>query len=163
MRAIPKWRLRPSTARCENSARRTCTWQTNGKTVLRFRLLAKTQFRDKQNEPIRDSLLHPGDQLSVLVNPDDPETAIRIVFVREGSAAEKKSADKTLDEARAPEAKDLPKTRTTIAQESAPLPLSDPTPPPHPVNGRRAGEVIARRAREPRRPRRRSVRRAALE
>ena len=94
--------------------------QSNGKTVLRFRLLAKTQFRDKQNEPIRDSLLHPGDQLSVLVNPDDPETAVRIVFVREGTAAEKKSADKSLDEARAPEAKDLPKTRTTIAQESAP-------------------------------------------
>ena len=104
--------------------------QTSGKTILRFRLLAKTQFRDKQNEPVRDSLLHPGDQLSVLVNPDDPETAVRIVFLREGSAAEKKSADKALDEARAPEAKDLPKTRTTIAQESAP---PDSVSPPEPV------------------------------
>ncbi|MDR3699788.1 MAG: hypothetical protein P4L56_09155 [Candidatus Sulfopaludibacter sp.] len=109
--------------------------QTNGKTILRFRLLAKTQFRDKQNEPVRDSLLHPGDQLSVLVNPDDPETAVRIVFVREGTAAEKKSADKPLDEARAPEAKDLPKTRTTVAQESTPpeptapesVPSAEPT------------------------------------
>jgi hypothetical protein len=55
--------------------------QTNGQ-VLRFRLLAKTQFRDQQGVPIRDSLLHPGDRLSVLVNPEDPETAVGVVLVR---------------------------------------------------------------------------------
>ncbi len=105
--------------------------QTNGKTVLRFRLLLKTQFRDKQGEPVRDSLLHPGDQLSVLVNPDDPETAVRVLFLREGTAAEKKSAEKPLEEARAPEARDIPKTRTTIATESpAPAPEVSETPPP---------------------------------
>ncbi|SPE39504.1 conserved hypothetical protein [Candidatus Sulfopaludibacter sp. SbA3] len=92
--------------------------QTNPKTVLRFRLLAKTQFRDKQGEAIRDSLLHPGDQLSVQVNPDDPETAIRVVMVREGTAAERKSAEKPLEEARAPEAKDLGRTRTVMTQEA---------------------------------------------
>lgn len=119
--------------------------QTSGKTVLRFRLLAKTQFRDKQNEPVRDSLLHPGDQLSVLVNPDDPETAVRIVFVREGSAAEKKGAEKPVDEARAPEAKDLPKTRITLAQESA-APESAPpvesttAPPAEPARSDSPGE-----------------------
>jgi len=97
--------------------------QTNGKTVLRFRLLAKTQFRDKQGEPVRDSLLHAGDQLSVLVNPDDPETAVRVILVREGTAAERKSADRPLEEARAPEAKDLGKTRTVVStQESASAP-----------------------------------------
>ena len=101
--------------------------QTNGKTVLRFRLLAKTQFRDKQGEPVRDSLLHPGDQLSVLVNPDDPETAIRVVLVREGTAAEKKNADKPLEEARAPEARDLGKTRTVMTQESAPVETGETT------------------------------------
>jgi hypothetical protein len=99
--------------------------QTNGKTVLRFRLLAKTQFRDKQGEQIRDSLLHPGDQLSVQVNPDDPETALRVVLMRNGTDAERKSAEKPLDEARAPEAKDLGRTRTVMTQDSAPVEATD--------------------------------------
>jgi hypothetical protein len=55
--------------------------QTSNNTVMRFRLLAKTSFRDKQGEAIRDSLLRPGDQLSVIVNPDDPETAVGVVLV----------------------------------------------------------------------------------
>jgi hypothetical protein len=50
--------------------------------VMKFRLLAKTQFRDQQGAAIRDSLLRPGDQLSVIVNPDDPETAVGVVLVR---------------------------------------------------------------------------------
>lgn len=104
--------------------------QTNSKTVLRFRLLAKTQFRDKQGVGIRDSLLHPGDQLSVLVNPDDPETAIQVVLMREGTAAEKKSADKPLEEARAPEAKDLGKARTVATRESSPAESTDTAEPP---------------------------------
>jgi hypothetical protein len=95
--------------------------QTAGKTVLRFRLLAKTKFCDKQGAAIRDSLLYPGDQLSVLVNPDDPETAVRVVFLREGTAAEKKAADRSLEKARAPEAKDLGKTRTVVTQEGTPV------------------------------------------
>ncbi len=33
--------------------------------VLRFRLLAKTQFRDQEATPMRDSLLHPGDKITV--------------------------------------------------------------------------------------------------
>jgi len=59
--------------------------ETGRDTVLRFRLLAKTQFRDKAGEPIRDSLLHPGDRLTVEVSPDDEETALRVVLVRGGS------------------------------------------------------------------------------
>jgi hypothetical protein len=106
--------------------------QTNSKTVLRFRLLAKTQFRDKQGAGIRDSLLHPGDQLLVLVNPDDPETAIRVVLVREGTAAEKKAAEKPLEEARAPEAKDLGKTRTVAAVDSTPAETTDSADAPKP-------------------------------
>jgi hypothetical protein len=46
--------------------------------ILKFRLLAKTQFRDKEGESVRDSLLKPGDQLSLQVNGDDPETALRV-------------------------------------------------------------------------------------
>jgi hypothetical protein len=95
--------------------------QTAGKTVLRFRLLAKTQFTDKQGAGVRDSLLHPGDQLSVRVNPDDPETAIHVILMHEGTAAERKSAEKPIEEARAPEAKDLGKVRSVASRESQPV------------------------------------------
>jgi hypothetical protein len=55
---------------------------TSGKGKVRFRLLANTGFRNQQGSPIRDSLLKPGDQLSVFVNPDDPETAVSVVLIR---------------------------------------------------------------------------------
>jgi len=51
------------------------------KRALRLRLIAKTMFRDPQGSPIRDSLLRPGDRLSVTVNKDDPETAVAVVLV----------------------------------------------------------------------------------
>src|SRR5947209_4892495 len=95
--------------------------QTGAKKVLRFRLLAKTQFRNKEGEPIRDSLLHAGDQLSVQVNTDDAETAIRVTLVRAGTAAERASAEQSVDEAtvRAPRADDLGKARSVGVQTSA--------------------------------------------
>lgn len=61
--------------------------------VLRFRLLAKTEFRDKQGEPVRDSLLKPGDQLQLQVNADDVETALRVTLLRKGTAEERKRAE----------------------------------------------------------------------
>lgn len=64
--------------------------ETSGPSVLRFRLIATTRFADRQNAPIRDSLLRPGDRLSVEVDPDDPETAVRVVLVRNGTTAEEK-------------------------------------------------------------------------
>jgi len=90
--------------------------------VLRFRLLAKTLFLNKAGEPVRDSLLKPGDQLSVQVNPDDEETAIRVVRLREGSSSERAAAEKTVDESAiiAPRAEDLSKPRTV----SGPQPVS---------------------------------------
>jgi hypothetical protein len=60
--------------------------------MLRFRLLVKTEFRNKQGEPIRDSLLKPGDQLTVQTNKMDPETALRVVLVRDGTPAERTAA-----------------------------------------------------------------------
>lgn len=103
------------------------------KAVLHFRLLPKTQFRNKAGDPIRDSLLHPGDQLSVQVSPDDPETALRVVMLREGTASERKSAEKPVTEARAPEEKDLGKARTEMAQESAaPTEVAEPAEAPKP-------------------------------
>ena len=65
--------------------------------ILKFRLLAKTQFRDKEGEQIRDSLLKPGDRLSVQVGDDDLETALRVVFDRAGSEAERTSAGRPFD------------------------------------------------------------------
>lgn len=105
--------------------------QTGEKTVLRFRLLAKTLFQDRQGSPIRDSLLQPGDQLSVEVSPDDEETALRIVFQRKGSEAERQEAEPPpqRSEVRAPQASDLGKPRTvTIAAAPAGLSPTEPAP-----------------------------------
>jgi hypothetical protein len=87
--------------------------------VLRFRLLAKTQFRSKEGEPIRDSLLHPGDQLTVSVNPDDVETALRIVLVRSGSPSERGAAEDPVDEASVhiPRTEDFGKPHTLTTRD----------------------------------------------
>lgn len=71
--------------------------ETKEKGVVRFRLLAKTQFQNKDGEAVRDSLLKPGDQLKVSVNSDDEETAFRVVLLRTGTAAERASASKPVD------------------------------------------------------------------
>ena len=80
--------------------------QTPSKKLLRFRLLAKTKFLNKEGEPIRDSLLHPGDQLTLTVNTDDEETALKVVLNRSATPAERASAEQPVDEAavRAPRA-----------------------------------------------------------
>ena len=92
------------------------------KAVLRFRLLAKTRFEDKAGEPVRDSLLHPGDQLSVLVSPDDEETALRVVLLHNGSDSERATAEKPVEEAaiRAPRTEDFGKPRTVASHDSPP-------------------------------------------
>jgi hypothetical protein len=95
--------------------------QTPKKAYLHFRLLAKTRFENRAGEPIRDSLLHPGDQLTVQVSPDDEETALRIVLVRAGTADERRAAELPYDQSavRAPTAEDLGKSRTSIAAGSS--------------------------------------------
>jgi len=89
--------------------------------ILRFRLLAKTQFRNKDSEPIRDSLLHPGDQLTVSVNPDDPETALRVVLLRVGTPSERGAAEDPVDEAavHTPRTEDFGKPRTLTTREKS--------------------------------------------
>jgi hypothetical protein len=91
------------------------------KGLLRFRLLGKTRFLNPKGESVRDSLLHPGDQLSVQVSPDDPETALRVVLVRSGSASERATAELPFDpdSVRAPRPEDLGKPRTVSAREGA--------------------------------------------
>lgn len=77
--------------------------QTKEQGLLRFRLLAKTEFRDKKGAPVRDSLLKPGDQLEVQCDAIDPETARAVVFLRAGTAAEREAASQPT-ETPAPEA-----------------------------------------------------------
>lgn len=81
----------------------------SGRHVYKFRLLARTRFQDKAGEPVRDSLLQPGDLLSVQASKEDPETAMRVTLLRPGSAADKAAASEPVDAAsiRVPEAGDL--------------------------------------------------------
>lgn len=109
--------------------------------VLRFRLLAKTQFRNKEGEAIRDSLLHPGDQLTVSVNPDDIETALRVVLLRTGNPSERGAAEDPVDEVavHTPRTEDFGKPRTLTTREKAPAESapdaepSKPEPQPEPA------------------------------
>jgi hypothetical protein len=93
---------------------------TSGKRLLRFRVLVKTQFRDTSGAPVRDSLIKPGDQLSVQVNGDDPETALRIILTRAGTPAERSAATKPFDHAaaKAPQESDLKNAGTIEVAET---------------------------------------------
>lgn len=90
--------------------------------LLRFRLLPKTRFQDKAGEPVRDSLLQPGDHLDIQANADDAETALFVTLLRSGSDADR-AAKRPIDTAaaRPPEAADLGGTR-------APAPASPKAP-----------------------------------
>jgi hypothetical protein len=65
--------------------------------------------------------LHPGDQLSVQVNTDDPETALRVTLLKTGTPAERSSADLPFDDAtvRAPKSEDLGKARSVTVQQAS--------------------------------------------
>ena len=103
--------------------------------VLRFRLLAKTKFENKAGDTIRDSLIHPGDQISVQVSPDDTETALRVILLRSGTDAERVAANQPVEEAsvRAPGAGDLSKPHTVTTRE-APAPPVDTSAPAGPTD-----------------------------
>ncbi|NWF83274.1 MAG: hypothetical protein HXY18_05540 [Bryobacteraceae bacterium] len=117
----------------------------SGGQVYKFRLLAKTRFQDKSGEPVRDSLLQPGDMLSVQASKEDPETAMRVTLLRSGSAADKAEASKPVDTAsiRVPEAGDL-------GRSSGPSKLppagrgEDKDDEPAPRTGETAGTHVAR-------------------
>lgn len=103
--------------------------ETNKHKILRFRLLAKTQFHDKQGEEVRDSLLKPGDQLSVEVSPDDPETALRVILIHKGSEEEHTAAARPFDHdsARAPEEADTHSAGSMKAEAEPAQPSSGDT------------------------------------
>ena len=119
--------------------------ETAAHRFLRFRLLAKTQFRNKAGEAIRDSLLQPGDQLSVRVNPDDAETAIQVVVERAGTAEERASAARPFNQdlVTTASAADLGKAvkvaRTTPGEE----PIETAPPPGEGVSGNMKNDAPA--------------------
>jgi archaellum component FlaF (FlaF/FlaG flagellin family) len=100
--------------------------ETNPTRILKFRLLVKTQFKNSEGEPVRDSLLHPGDRLSIQVNADVAETALKVILLRAGSAPEREAASKPVEEAKisTPTNDDLTNIRTTLAHETAPPPTT---------------------------------------
>ena len=92
------------------------------KGVQKFRLLAKTLFRDKAGEPMRDSLLKPGDLLQVEVSAEDEETAVRVNLVRPGTAEERASVEAKAGEsapAEAPSAARSSAAEPAVAPEKA--------------------------------------------
>ena len=93
--------------------------ETEANTVLRFRILDKTRFQNENNDAIRQSHFHPGDGLTVEVNPDDQETAVKVIQVREGSKSERQSAEQPLDEAsvRAPRKTDFNKAEAATEDD----------------------------------------------
>lgn len=88
--------------------------QTGSNKVLRFRLIAKTEFQDKDGKPVRDSLIHPGDRLTIEVSPDDVETALFVIHEKAGSASDREAASVPVDEARvtAPDPGDFGRTHS---------------------------------------------------
>ena len=88
--------------------------QTSPSKILKFRLIPRTEFIGKDGRQVRDSLIHPGDHVAVDVNPDDVETAIRVVVMRFGSGAEREAASVPVDEARVatPDSGDFGKSHT---------------------------------------------------
>ena len=121
------------------------------KRLFRFRLLAKTRFRNKQGEAIRDSLLKPGDQVSVQVNGDDPETALRVVFLRVGSAEERAAAAKPFDRSLAKvaaEADTKPTEVVEVAESADPRPAA-PVEAPDATVGPDGRPRLARGPRDP--------------
>lgn len=96
---------------------------THDQGTVRFRLLARTQFRNRKGEAVRDSLLKPGDQLEVQCDADDPETARVVVFLREGTPAEREAAARPLEGA-------APQTAPAAAPNAAPATTAAPAPPP---------------------------------
>jgi hypothetical protein len=100
--------------------------------VVRFRLIGKTEFQGKDGRPVRDSLIHPGDRLSVEVSPDDVETALYVILDKQGSPADRESASAPVDEARVspPDPADFGKTRSVTEKTAGDSPARDTVPEP---------------------------------
>jgi hypothetical protein len=97
-------------------------------------LIPRTEFLGKDSKPIRDSLLHPGDRLTIDATPDDPETALRVLLAKSGSKSDRETAEGPVEESSlsTPTASDLgrPHSITSHDSGSSDTNVSDSTPPP---------------------------------
>ncbi|MGQ9916041.1 MAG: hypothetical protein ACUVS7_01355 [Bryobacteraceae bacterium] len=117
--------------------------ETHDQGLLRFRLLAKTMFRDKKGEPVRDSLLKPGDQLEVQCDAIDPETARAVIYLRAGTPAEREAAARPLEGAvpagaAVEDARPAPSTAEPAKPAAPAASEEEPEPEPVIVNARAA-------------------------
>ncbi|MEO8657116.1 MAG: hypothetical protein ABI693_01525, partial [Bryobacteraceae bacterium] len=103
---------------------------TKGKGTLQFRVLPKTKFLDMAGEPIRDSLLKPGDHLRLEVNADDEETVLRVTLARKGSESERAAAEKPVDAAKVGTPTGLPPSPWATAPSPPPDPPAREAPKP---------------------------------
>lgn len=89
--------------------------------VLRFRLIPKTEFQGKDGKPVRDSLIHPGDKLTVEVSPDDVETALYVILEKSGSSADREASSAPVEDARVavPDPGDFGKTRSVTEKSTS--------------------------------------------
>src|SRR5580704_16585914 len=69
---------------------------------------------------IRFFLLHPGDHLTIDVNPDDPETALHVILNKSGSDREKEAGGVEVEESRisAPTSGDFGRPHSVADTES---------------------------------------------
>ena len=112
--------------------------ETKEKGILQFRVLAKTRFVDSSGEPVRDSLLKPGDRMRIEVSADDEETALRVTLLKKGTPAERTDAEKPVDQARVKPPENLPRSASPPPpppESAAPGSASDarPSPPGEPA------------------------------
>jgi hypothetical protein len=94
--------------------------QTSSTKVLRFRLIPRTEFRGKDAKPIRDSLLHPGDRITIDANPDDLETALHVILVKSGSDSDLEKAGYPVEESKisTPASSDFGKPHSVTESDS---------------------------------------------
>jgi hypothetical protein len=124
--------------------------QTSSSRVLKFRLIAKTEFLGKDSKPIRDSLLHPGDRLTIDTNPDDPETALHVILAKSGSKSDRETAEAPVEEASisTPTSADLGRPHSSTSHDNggstSDSSISDSTPPPSSNNGDREPSLGSR-------------------
>jgi hypothetical protein len=94
--------------------------ESRGGKILRFRLLARTRFENPKGEPVRDSLVRPGDRVEVRANPDDLETAVAVVHLGAGTEAERAAGAQPVEQGaiRTPEEADFGGVSTARADEA---------------------------------------------
>ena len=90
--------------------------------VVRFQVLARTEFLAKDGKSIiADSQFHPGDKVTVDVNPDDLETALHVILIKSGNDSDKEKAGYEVEESRimTPDAGDFGKTHLVNDPDAA--------------------------------------------